>query len=352
MRAHPPHAILLAGPPSVGKTTLALDLASLLLCAERPAERPCGTCRDCRRIQTGNHPDVHRLAPSGPADRVGLGGDRQTHGIRDLIADLALRPVEGPLRIAIIERAHRLTEDAQQALLKTLEEPPPDTCIVLCADAEEALTDTVRSRCARVRLGLVGARAIEELLETNGIADPSTAARLARMARGRPGEAIRLAVSPDVIAARAEIARVLVDLTAARRSVRQTRTRAALARAIEAVGGLGGPMAGDTAAGDTAAGDTAAPAPNSAAGRRRGAQWLIGIWRDVAYDIVLAQLGGTGLRDPDLLEETRSVSSVVPNGSMAAFLGRLDAAARRLDANANPELVLDVLALRWPSRAG
>jgi DNA polymerase-3 subunit delta' len=342
MAASPPHAILLAGPPSVGKTTLARDLAALLLCDAAPPDRPCHDCRACRRIDSGNHPDVHVLAPAGPADRIGLGGDPRSPGIRDLIATLALRPVEGRVRIAIVERAHRLSEDAQHALLKTLEEPPPDTCIVLCADEEEALLETVRSRCARVRLGSVETRRIEELLEAHGAADRPTAARLARIVRGRPGEALRLASSPDVVVARAEIARLLIDLSAVGRSIRLARAREALTRAVEIVGGGDPPDADVDGAG----------ARRSPAARRRGAQWLVAIWRDVAYDIALGQLGGSSPREPDLLEETRAVGAMVPAGSMTAFLSRLDEAARRLDASASPELALDVLALTWPSRDG
>ena len=341
MAVRPPHAILLLGPASVGKATLALDLASQLLCRAEPMDRPCGECRACRRVASGNHPDVHRLAPYGAADRIGLGGDPRAPGIRDLVSALALRPVEGPVRVAIIERAHRLSEDAQHALLKTLEEPPPDTCIVLCADDEDALFETVRSRCARVRLGPVGPREIERLLEDRGLADRPFAARLARIARGRPGEAVRLAGSPDVVTARAEIARTLVDMSAERRYVRLARLRDALARAIETM------ATSDPAAADTEGGS----GRRSAADRRRAASWLIAIWRDIAFDVALAQIGGSNAREPDLLEETRALGATVSADAMTAFLSRLDEATGRLDASASPELTLDVLALAWPSRA-
>ncbi len=342
MAARPPHAILLLGPPSVGKATLATDLAAQLLCEASSSDRPCGECRACRRVASGNHPDVHRIGPSGAADRIGLGGDPRAPGIRDLVAELALRPVEGPIRVAIIERAHRLSEDAQHALLKTLEEPPPDTCIVLCADDEDALLETVRSRCARVRLGPVGTRDIEELLEARGLADRPTAARLARIARGRPGEAVRLAGSPAIVATRAEITRTLVDLWADRRSVRLGRMRETMTRALEAI------ASDDPAGADADAGS----AKRSPADRRRAAAWLVAIWRDVAYDVALAQVGGSNVREPDLLEETRTLGSAIAPGAVVAFLSRLDEATNRLDASASPELTLDVLALAWPSARG
>jgi DNA polymerase III delta' subunit len=354
MAVDPPHAILIVGPPSSGKATLAADLAALLLC-ERPLEsRPCRACRGCRRVASGNHPDLHLLAPSGAADRIGLGGDPAMPGVRDLVAALALRPVEGTVRVAVVERAHRLSEDAQHALLKTLEEPPAGTVIVLCTEDEDALLATVRSRCARLRLGPVGPRAIEDLLESEGLADRPTAARLARLARGRPGVAVRLAESPEVVTARGELARLLIDLAGERCSVRLVRIREALARAVGVLD-QGPGVAPDAGSSE---------APRSAADRRRAAQLMIAIWRDVAYDAALARLGSiapdgvngsdragdTVPRDPDLLEETRDLGAAVPVGSMPSFLARLDEAARRLDVSASPELTLDVLALRWPSR--
>ena len=155
IRGGAPHAVLFVGPAGVGKTTLALDLAAGLLCtADDPAARPCGTCRACRLVASGGHPDLHRIGPEGPGRQVVIGGPgARVRGIRDLIADLALLPVEGGARVAIVEAAHRMNEDAQAALLKTLEEPPPGVTLILCADAEEPLLPTIRSRCARLRTG-------------------------------------------------------------------------------------------------------------------------------------------------------------------------------------------------------
>jgi DNA polymerase-3 subunit delta' len=83
-----------------------------------------------------------------------------------------------------------MNPDAQAALLKTLEEPPAGLTLVLCADDEDRLLPTVRSRCARIRLGPVGVRDIESILGEHGVADPPLAARLARLAAGRPGTAV------------------------------------------------------------------------------------------------------------------------------------------------------------------
>ena len=152
--------------------------------------------------------------------------------MKDLIGELALMPVEGGARVAIIEGADRMNEDAQSALLKTLEEPPAGVTIALCADQEARLLPTVRSRCFRVRLGLVGARDIERILGDHDLADPPTAARLGRLAAGRPGLALAYARAPEAVLIRAELTRVLLDLTAARPSARLAAARAAVPRAI------------------------------------------------------------------------------------------------------------------------
>ena len=130
------------------------------------------------------------MARSSSAARI------EPRGVRDLVMELSLLPVEGGARVAIVRDAHRMNEDAQSALLKTLEEPPSGTTLILCADDEERLLPTVRSRCARVRLGAVGVRDVERLLASRDLADAPTAARLARLAAGRAGLAVSYATAP------------------------------------------------------------------------------------------------------------------------------------------------------------
>jgi DNA polymerase III delta' subunit len=395
-----PHAIVLAGPSGVGKTTLALDIAAALLCEAGPGERPCRACRACRMVEHGNHPDLHRLAPSGAGSAISIGG-RSERGVRDLVGDLALLPVEGGLRVAIVESADRMSEDAQSAFLKTLEEPPARTTILLCADDEERLLPTIRSRCARLRLGPMGIRDVEAVLVGQGVADAPTAAHLARITDGRPGHAIAYALAPEAAPIRAEVARTLLDLLDAGLTARLTGVRdlaaraAALGRELDlgasraqrgevaegplptrGRGARGGGLTKGGSGGTRAAAAPAAPVPGAgsladtapagetidaseaslgepaarvpAAERRRGALLLVGIWRTVIRDLALvAGAAPTAVRDVALLDDLRAAADRIQPDAAGSFLRALDTAGERLEGNVSPELVLDVLALRW-----
>jgi DNA polymerase-3 subunit delta' len=270
-----------------------------------------------------------------------------------------------------------MNDDAQSALLKTLEEPPAGTTLILCADDEERLLPTVRSRCARIRLGPVGVREIERLLAERELADPPTAARLARLAAGRSGLAVAYAAAPEAESIRGEIARVLLDLVPAPRATRlraarELLTRAGALAALEgprpapapapnrrgrgtaaAVAEPAAPVASEAADGDGAAADAEPERKASAAERRRALAVLLDAWRGLTRDLALAQIGADGsIRDVALLEELRATSVEVPAGAFATFLARLQRAGELLDANVSPELVLDVLLVRWPAGAG
>jgi DNA polymerase III delta' subunit len=379
-----PHAILLVGPASSGKTTLALDLAAALLCVDPDTSaRPCRQCRGCRLVASGNHPDLHRLAPDGPGGQVRIGKaiDPEPGTIRNLIGELALLAVEGGARVAIVEQAHRINDDAQNALLKMLEEPPAGVTIVLCADEEECLLPTVRSRCVRVRLGPVAGREIERWLGELGAADAPSAARFARLASGCPGLALAYARAPDAARLRGEIARGLLDLLAAGRQERLTSVRnlTSSAAALDAALDEGrkdvpsadegaGEGAGTSATGRRRKKTAAATPPSdksagaepdalaesvppkvSASDRRAAASTLLAIWASVARDLAVAGLGGRRqLHDPELLDELAAAAPTIPAGAVTAFLVQLAAVEAQIDDNVNPELALDVLALAWP----
>jgi DNA polymerase-3 subunit delta' len=380
VRGPAPHAVLLVGPDGVGKTTLATDLAAGLLCTADMDARPCRACRACRLVDGGIHPDLHRLVPAGPGRQVVIGGpDAKYRGVKDLLAELQLMPVEGGARVAIIEAADRMNDDAQSALLKTLEEPPAGVTIVLCAGQEARLLPTVRSRCFRLRLGVVGSRDIETILADHGVADPPTAARLGRLAGGRPGMALAFARAPAAVLIRAELTRVLLDLTEARPSARLAAARAAVPRAISLSAALAAPdpatpakatrrrgTRGDPAATpatpvvastepvsdddpDASVDEELAPVKTPAAERRRGVETLLGLWADVTRDLVLVGTGGArSVHDTVLLEELTAISAAIAPGSAATFLARTARSAELLAGNVSPELLLDSLVLAWP----
>lgn len=360
LRRHVPHAILIVGPHGIGKTTLADDIAAGLLCGDPdPAERPCGTCRACRMVAGRNHPDVHRLGPVGAGRMVVIGGERATirPGIRDLLTGLALAPVEGGARVAIVSEAHRMTEDAQGALLKTLEEPGADTTIILCADVEDPILPTIRSRSAQLRLGPVGVRDVEAVLAEAGLADPPLAARLARLANGRPGVAVAWARRPDAVVARGQLARTLLDLGDSRPAARLEAIRAA-APIAAVVAGVEEPAPaamppsvdpGPDGSPDEADEEPVAPARASAASRRRTTEAILRVWTDLTRDLVVVAAGmPAAARDIDLLDEVRIAAAQHDPDQLTSFLERLGRATTLLAGNVSPDLILDDLVLAWP----
>jgi len=370
-----PQALLLTGPAAIGKTTLALDLAAGLLCAaEAGVVRPCRACRACRLVAGGTHQDLHRLAPEGAGRQVRIGDpiDPDPGTIRHLIREMARLPVEGRHRVAVIEGAHRMNEDAQNALLKTLEEPPAGATLILCADEPERLLPTVRSRTVTLRLGPLGIRAIEGLLGERAI-DPPRAARLARLAGGRPGLALAYAAAPQAVAAREEISRALLDLIPENRSRRLAIGRELLARAVDlaslrvepgvagvqasaglpALAGAAGPLpAAATAAPADGEAEAAKPGRSSPAERRLAARALLETWAAVARDLAVVAAGGRGrVVEIALVDDLEAAAASIQAGAAPAFLARLARAAQLLDANVNPELIVDVLVLAWPRAA-
>jgi DNA polymerase-3 subunit delta' len=187
-RAALPHAILIQGRTGLGKTQLALSLAKRLLCeVAQGAEMGCGACPSCGWFEQGNHPDFRLLQPDalGVAEAgEGPGGRDSAEAsskqiridqVRDLQSFLRIGTHRGGLRVALIRPAEAMNPATANALLKSLEEPPPGTLLMLVSSDPERLLPTVRSRCQVVSIHLPERRVATEWLSSQGIADPDAA---------------------------------------------------------------------------------------------------------------------------------------------------------------------------------
>ncbi len=180
----PVHAYLLAGPPGAGAAAAARGFTAALLCPDGGD----GTCRACRLVLAGEHPDVATFAPSGAFLRV--------PEVEDVVREAMRSPVEGSRKVLVLHEVHRVG-DATPALLKTLEEPPASTVFVLLADAVAPEIATIASRCARIDLPPLSASTIEAALVAEGV-DASRAAEVAPAALGDLERARVLAVDDDL----------------------------------------------------------------------------------------------------------------------------------------------------------
>jgi len=201
------HAYLLSGPQGVGKAAAARAFAQALCCTteERSDQSaPCGRCRACRNVLRGAHPDVETFSLDTQvklADKPGRAATLTIETVRRLRSAGALFPLEGTRRILIIDDAETLLEPAQQALLKTLEEPPRAVTLMLLADEPEALLDTIRSRCQEVALRPVPQATVVQALQRPGVAE-SLAVEVATLSRGCAGWALAAVADKKLLQAR------------------------------------------------------------------------------------------------------------------------------------------------------
>jgi DNA polymerase-3 subunit delta' len=202
------HALLFAGPDGVGKRLVALACAAWMECATGGADA-CGVCASCRQIAAGSHPDVQLLAVASGKKEIGV--DR----IRELKRFMQLRPMLGKSKVTIIDEAASLTVAAQNALLKTLEEPPAHSLLILVASNPDALLATVRSRCQRVRFSPLPVDLVADIVAGAADLDAAAARALAALAEGSPGRALALGRSAAG-AERDQVVGALAGLGAAR----------------------------------------------------------------------------------------------------------------------------------------
>jgi DNA polymerase-3 subunit delta' len=190
-----PHAILFTGIEGVGKQAAALAFAMACNCKGQDPGRfepdnavssdrneyhfsgdPCGKCRSCRKIQSGNHPDIIHIKPSGDYIRIAQ--------IRTLIETLALKPYEARRRVVIISRAQTMNPAAGNALLKMLEEPPDRTILILITEQTADLLPTIVSRCRHIRFNPISRKSLAALLTDQNGVNGQKALLIAGMAKG------------------------------------------------------------------------------------------------------------------------------------------------------------------------
>lgn len=206
------HAYLIAGPEGCGRLSMALDLAACMICPEDPAGY-CGKCNHCRRLFAMNHPDVRLTVPRTAAvtveDEAALLAARASDGItpvrfpgntgigigqiREIEARLSRKSFEGRGHVEIILDAHLMRREAANALLKTLEEPPPKTLLILTTSFLSGILPTVRSRAHCVRLGTLGLSDMKDILTARTTLGTEDIESLALAGGGSPGRALAAA---------------------------------------------------------------------------------------------------------------------------------------------------------------
>jgi DNA polymerase III subunit delta' len=318
------HAYLLSGPAGVGKSLLALRIAQVLNC-ETGGPDPCLTCRSCKRIARGNHPDVRVAGMSSQA--AGLKPDEalrqkelKIDTVREWQADINLRPYEGRRRVFILHDAERLTEAASNAMLKTLEEPPPYATLLLVANTAGDLIATIVSRCQPIKLRPIPRATIAAALRERYNLAAGDAELLAAWSGGRVGWALRMVEAPDELAARQAQLDALVALQA---QPRAAGFRWAEERAKEY---RGGEQAAVFAA--------------------------LELWQSWWRDILLTAAGCPEQiihidRQPEIVQAARRYRLA----DIHAFIKRLDETTKQLRENVNPQLALENALLHLPGAA-
>jgi len=307
------HAYLLTGAPGIGRRSLALRFAQALNCLNPPEPgQPCGDCRACVRIEVMQHPD---LTVVQSLDEDGLpkeGGNLKIDQIREIQHSLSLTPYEARYRIALALRFQEANASAQNAFLKTLEEPPEKAILLLTANSAESLLPTISSRCEVLRLRPLPVAQLEQALRSRWKVAEAQAHLLAHLAGGRTGLALRLLQDPAELEARQGWLEDLLQLLGSSRRQRfsyveqEFKERETLRRALQA--------------------------------------WL-SFWRDV---LLYAAGSDTPLTNVDRADQVENLAGRLDLPFVRARVSDLERALHRLDANVNVKLLAEVLLLDWP----
>ncbi len=305
------HAYLFTGPAGVGKRTLVAEFARALLCAKTPP--PCDACRDCRLAAKGSHPDLLTVEPEISGKHV-RSAKVKIELVRQLIYDLTLKPVEARRRVARLLNFDAANPQAQNAFLKTLEEPPGNAVMLLTAERADDLLPTIVSRCEVVALRPLALATVREALITRWQVPVDRADWLAHLSGGRLGWAVRMHADEAALEARAQR---LDDLT---RLLKATRVeRMAYAERLARDGNID--RIQDTLD-----------------------LWL-GFWRDV---LLLSAGAEAPLSNPDREADLRRLAGAVSPGLARQVIADLRQTGELLEKNVNARLALEVALLGWP----
>jgi DNA polymerase-3 subunit delta' len=303
-----PPSLIFAGPDGVGKRLAALAVAQILNCqaAEPPENDACGKCASCTRIARNVHADLLIVEP-------GDTGAIKLDQVRDAIDRTGYRPFEGRKRVIIVDRADGMLVEAQNALLKTLEEPPSTSMFVLVTSRPDILLPTVRSRCQRLRFGRLSAQEVAGVLMTKHDYTAADAHAAAAAADGSIGVALA-GDSDDFVEARETAVEVLQGVANASDPRRRLDT-------------------GKTLAGSGDRDEV-----------RRRLRALASMLRDLGA--LGAKADEAHLANADLRDGLRRLSSAFDAHRITGGFAAIDKALDAIDRNASPKIVADWLAFQ------
>lgn len=331
--------LLVHGPQGAGKGAFVDDLLALLFCVEPDVSaRPCNRCRGCAEGRSRVHPDLVIGSPLQWRETRAT-GESTVAAARRWLLGTAGAPIVAARRVVLVEQIDRANEQAQNALLKALEEPAPRHIFILVADDAARLLPTIRSRAQPLRVGPVVRAELAAWLQDRERLPADQAEALAAISHGMAGVAIGYARDPAVIAWRRRVQGELAGLLEQGASARFTSVRELLDEAARAA------PAGMPGAALEADGDEPVRGPTSAL--RDGALRLIEVWISLARDLLLA-----GRSDPPaagaLVDDLPALARRIEATALAACIRVLAEVQDGLRQNAAPRLALEVAMLAWP----